>query len=215
MAGQIVMTESGSQVEAVVLAAGRSTRMGRVKQLLPLPGGRSVIESVVANVAPHVARVVVVVGHLPGQVAALASRAGAQVAVNEQVDLGMLSSVQRGISHLSEHAMGVLLCLGDQPEVDGRTIGPVLQAAAPTRIVIPTFKGRAGHPVFIARSFFAEILSLPVDTEQGLRTIVRGYPNLTHEIEVDRHELLRDMDMPVDYQQTWQRLEGRKGSVND
>jgi molybdenum cofactor cytidylyltransferase len=198
-------------VEAVVLAAGRSRRMGRPKQLLPLPGGTSVIERVVSNVAPHVERVIVVVGHLPGQVGALAARRGADIAVNSDVDLGMLASVQSGIRSLSAQATGVLLCLGDQPEVEGTSIAQVLQAANTYDIVIPTYHGRGGHPVFITRSFFGEILDLSSDTNDGLRTVVRGHPEQTHEIEVAREEVLRDMDTPVDYHNTWKRLEGPKG----
>ncbi|SVD14903.1 uncharacterized protein METZ01_LOCUS367757, partial [marine metagenome] len=79
------MTISTQLVEAVVLAAGRSSRMGQPKQLLPLPGGNAVIERVVGNVAPFVSDVVVVVGHVPGQVAAMAERTGARIAINPQV----------------------------------------------------------------------------------------------------------------------------------
>jgi molybdenum cofactor cytidylyltransferase len=204
------LTSTLQHVEAVVLAAGRSRRMGRPKQLLPLPGGMSVIECVVSNVTPHVKRVIVVVGHLPGQVGALAARRGADIAVNSDVDLGMLVSVQNGIRSVSAQATGLLLCLGDQPEVEGDSIAQVLQAASTHAIVIPTYHGRGGHPVFISRSFFGQILDLSSDTSDGLRTVVRGYPEQTCEIEVSRDEVLRDMDTPVDYHDTWKRLEGPK-----
>ena len=149
------MTNSTQSVEAVVLAAGRSSRMGQPKQLLPLPGGDAVIERVVGNVVPFVSDVVVVVGHVPGQVAAMAERAGARIAINPQVDRGMLSSVQAGIAALHEATTGILLCLGDQPEVDERTIVPVLDAATETSLVIPTFEGKGGHPVYIGQTFFS------------------------------------------------------------
>ncbi|MBT3342957.1 MAG: nucleotidyltransferase family protein [Gemmatimonadetes bacterium] len=197
---------TSQRLEAVVLAAGRSSRMGRPKPLLPLPEGGAVIERVVAQMAPHVGRVVVVVGHLGGQVAALAQRAGASIAINRDVDRGMLSSVQEGIAAVGDEASGALLCLGDQPELDGRTIGPVVAAAAGADLVIPTHDGHGGHPVYVARRFFAEILALPPDTAGGLRTVVRGHPEATIEIELPRPELLVDMDTPLDYQRTWRRL---------
>ncbi|MEC9378267.1 MAG: nucleotidyltransferase family protein [Candidatus Latescibacterota bacterium] len=209
------MTISTQSVEAVVLAAGRSSRMGRPKQLLPLPGGNAVIERVVGNVAPFVSDVVVVVGHVPGQVAAMAERAGARIAINPQVDRGMLSSVQAGIAALHEATTGILLCLGDQPEVDERTIVPVLDAATETSLVIPTFEGKGGHPVYIAQTFFEEIRSLAFDAPEGLRSVVRGHPQDTTQVELTRPDLLHDMDTRADYQQTWQRLKQERQTSHD
>lgn len=202
-------SQQKSRIEAVVLAAGRSRRMGRPKQLLPLPDGTAVIERVVEQLTPYVSRVVVVVGHLGGQVAALARRAGASIIINHDVDRGMLSSVQEGVGSLSPDTTGVLLCPGDQPELDGRTIGPVVDAIDEADIVIPTHGGRGGHPVYVARRFFAEILCLPIDAADGLRRVVRGHPAQTREIELPRPELLYDIDTPADYERAWRALEER------
>ena len=118
----------------------------------------------------------------------------------------MLSSVQVGIEAVKDEAAGALLCLGDQPELDARTIQPVVTAAAASDIVVPTHDGKGGHPVYVSRRFFAEILALPADAPQGLRTVVRGHPDVTMEVELPRPELLMDMDTPLDYRRTWRRL---------
>ncbi len=192
-------------IAGIVLAAGRSTRMGTLKQLLPL-GGKPTIEVVVEQVCGRLERVIAVLGHRAEEVAGALAGQPVVCAFNPDYGLGMLTSVQCGI-RAAGGASGYLICLGDQPHL-GSTADALLEAArqAGEGILIPTFQGRRGHPILIRSSYAGEILSL--SPERGLNTVTRGHPQDTLEVPVEGREALEDMDTPADYQR-----EARRYSV--
>ena len=174
--------------------------MGQPKQLLPLAGQNTVIEVVARRLRPLVDGLVVVVGHVGGQVAAMIADLDITLAINDDVDRGMLSSVQVGVRAADSDCRGFLICLGDQPSLQASVIGAVLHHPATDRagIVIPTIDGRRGHPVFIHSRYREEILGLdPVAV--GLNVVTRGHVDDTVEIAVDDARILEDMDTPNDY----------------
>ena len=195
------------RVAAIVLAAGRSRRMGRPKQLLPLKS-LTMIEVVARRVRPHVDCLVAVIGHAGEQVAAVLRPLGVILTVNDDVDRGMLSSVKCGLRAAGPGWQGYLFCLGDQPGLTDSVVGAVLAGAASAErgIVIPAFSGRRGHPVYVSRRYYDEILGL--DESLGLNAVTGSHPADTLEIPVDEPAVLEDMDTPADYA----RLLGRTAS---
>lgn len=188
-----------TSVTGIVLAAGRSRRMGRPKQLLRLADDCTVIETVAQRVRPFVHELVVVVGHVGGQVAAVLADSDVVIAVNSHVDRGMLSSAQAGVRQADPSTRGYLFCLGDQPSLRAPVVNAVLDAArGGAGIVLPVFEGRRGHPVFIHCRYRERILALDPDTV-GLNEITRGYPADTLEVELSDAMILDDMDTPADY----------------
>src|SRR4051812_16839476 len=136
-------------VAAVLLAAGQSRRMGAFKPLLPF-GGRSVVETCVANLREAGAsEVVLVLGHRGEEVrAALAGETRVRFAVNDTEGSEMGLSVARGVEAVSDDAKAVLVALVDHPAVPPHTIESLIEARARTgaRLVVPEWKGRGGHP---------------------------------------------------------------------
>ncbi|MDA0334208.1 MAG: nucleotidyltransferase family protein [bacterium] len=192
-------------ISAIVLAAGRSRRMGRPKQLLPLSGKDNVIQVVTRLIRPLVRHVVVVVGHVGGQVAASLADQDITLAINTDVDRGMLSSVQVGIRAVPEPCEGYLICLGDQPSLHAAVIDAVLHnAAAGVGIVMPTYDGKRGHPVFIHRRYREEILALDPETT-GLNAVTRSHEAETVEVAWSDARILDDMDTPTDYAREFER----------
>lgn len=193
-----MQTSGRKRICGVVLAAGRSSRMGRPKQLLPVGDGASMVQTVTDTVRPCVDELVVVVGHVAGQVAAVLAADDVSLAVNDNVDRGMLSSVQAGVRH-TEAELGYLICLADQPSISATVISAVVEAARQgAGIVIPTIDGRRGHPVFIARRYRNEILQL--DPEQvGLNQVTRAHPEDTVELAMHDELILQDIDTPAQY----------------
>lgn len=191
-------------IAGIVLAAGMSTRMGSFKQLLPLQG-RRVVQVVVELIVPWVERVFVVVGHRAGEVEAALADYPVECVFNPDYSRGMLTSVQAGIRAV-ERADGYLICLGDQPGIPAAVVENVLAAATHSAagIVIPSYGGRRGHPVFVRGAYREEILSLSED--QGLNVVTRGYPEDTLEVPVDEAWILKDMDTPEEYRQMRQGL---------
>ena len=188
----------GGAVAGIVLAAGRSRRMGRPKQLLPL-NGVTMIECVVTRIRPHVDLLVVVIGHAAEQVAAALRTRGVRLAVNDDVDRGMLGSVKCGLRAAGSAWRGFLFCLGDQPGLTDPVLRTVLSGAASSGkgIVIPTFSGRRGHPVYLSRRYYDPILGL--DESLGLNAVTRSHPADTLEVPVAEPAVLEDMDTPDDY----------------
>ena len=194
-------------IVAIVLAAGRSQRMGRPKQLLPLAGQKTVIQVVTRRVRPHVRDLIVVVGHVGGQVAAMLADQDVTLAINVNVERGMLSSVQAGVRLADQRCQGYLICLGDQPSVCAKVIDSVLRGAASgAGIVIPTYDGKRGHPVFLHRRYREEILALDPETT-GLNAITRCHDADTIEIALGDALILDDMDTPDDYARELERAE--------
>ncbi len=189
----------------IVLAAGLASRMGEFKQLLPL-GDRALVEWVVDQLCAQLERVVVVVGHRGVEVAAALANRPVECVTNPEFASGMSSSVQCGI-RAAPQTHAYLICLGDQPFLNG-VLEPVLTAARSTArgIVIPTFAGKRGHPLFIRASYTARILSLGPD--QGLNTLTRAHRADTLEVPVAHPGALEDLDTPADYQRALKRYQG-------
>lgn len=190
-------------IAAVIAAAGRSTRMGEPKQLLPW-GDRTVLAAVVANLAAGgAAPVVCVVGHLAERMEAALQGAAVRIVCNQDfAQAEMLSSYQAGVRYLEQNesgCVGTLLALGDQPHVPVAVIARVVSQArrTPTRIVIPSFDLRRGHPFFLPRRLWGELLALgPDDT---LRSVMRRHDQDVVYVDVDTDAILRDLDTPDDY----------------
>ncbi len=182
---------------AIVLAAGLSSRMGEFKQLLPL-GGVPAVCGIVDVLVPIFERVVVVVGHRADEVERALGQRTAVCLRNEHYRDGMLSSVQCAVRALGE-GIHYLMCLGDQPSLQQDTVRAVLAAAqgAAHGIVVPTCRGKRGHPLFLHRRYYQAIVDLPDGV--GLNAITRAHPHDTLEVPVDRQEILEDMDTPDDY----------------
>ncbi len=187
-----------SRVAGIILAAGASTRMGPLKQLLPL-GERAAIEWIAEVVGQRLDEVVVVLGHRAEDIAPVLAGYPVRCVVNSAYRTGMLSSVQCGLRAV-EPAADYLICLGDQPRLSGVVVEQVLQARKEVSagIIIPTANRKRGHPVLIRNAYRAEILGLPIDA--GLNAVTRGHPEDTCELPVAEVAILTDMDTPADYQ---------------
>lgn len=200
---------------AIVLAAGLSRRMGRFKLTLPW-GDRTVIGQIVATLAAEVGEIIVVTGHRADEVAAALAGTSAHLVHNPNHAAGeMLSSIQVGVRAAEARERlkpppesdegrsttappAVLLCLGDQPQMEGDTVRAVLAAGAETgyhQIVIPSYRRRAGHPILLPGWLWPEILAC----SSTLRAVMDAQRAHTHFVAVDTPTVLADLDTPEDY----------------
>ena len=183
-------------VAAVILAAGRSTRMGQAKQLLPL-GGATVLEATIANVQRSAASEVVLV--LGASAERIRRPPGINTVFNPDYEQGMATSLQAGISALSPNPSAALIILGDQPFVRPETLDQLITAHhhAGRHILIPTWQAKRGNPVLIPRSLFPEVMQLQGDT--GFRALFARHPELIKNVEVEDEGILLDIDNQEDY----------------
>jgi molybdenum cofactor cytidylyltransferase len=187
-------------IAAVLLAAGRSRRVGAFKPLLPF-GGASVAEACVAGLrAGGVGEIVVIVGHRGAEVrAALAHVEGLSFAVNEIEGSEMGVSVARGVEAISKEAEAVLVALVDQPAVPPAEVERLIEARRGTgaRLVVPEWEGRGGHPVLVDLSLRGELSG--VVAERGLRALFEAHREEVLRVRAGSPYVARDIDTWEDY----------------
>ena len=187
-------------VSAVVLAAGRSTRMGAQKLLLPVEG-RPMVERVVAAAeGSAAAETVVVVGSEAGAVRAAVGGHPVRIVMNPDHERGMSTSLRAGVSALPPGCEAVLFVLGDQPFITSavmdRLIGRFAEAGA--GIVRPLAGGGPAHPVLMAAKYFPEIMALEGDV--GAREILARHEEDVTYVELDDPRSTLDVDTLADYE---------------
>lgn len=192
------------KIAAIVLAAGRSSRMGRNKLLLDL-AGKPIVAHVVDTVAQAgFAEIVVVTGHQAAKVKAALAGSAAPLRIVEARDYaeGMAASLKAGIKALSPGIDAAMVVLGDMPQVSLGLYHRIIAAYGPEdgrAIVLPVAEGKRGNPVLFDRRFFAEILQ--VDGDVGARHIIGSNGELVAEIAADAREIFVDVDTPEAYRQ--------------
>ena len=187
------------RVDAVVLAAGKSTRMGQQKLLMPYKKG-TIIKSVIREINDSLVNTTIVVtGSDEQELSKELAEYDINIVFNEKFESGMLSSVQKGSASLNEEVSGMLVLLGDQPMVSAKVIDRLISVFQKTEkgLLVPTFKGKRGHPVLISAKYREAIKSL--NPEIGLRELFQKNTFDILEIEMDTENILKDIDTPEDY----------------
>ena len=185
-------------IAALVLAAGRSERMGRPKALLPLPDGRSFLETVLDTLAAcGVLGVRVVLGHDAEAVSAAVGLPFEAEVENLEWERGMLSSVQAGVRALPAEATGMLLWPVDHPLVREGTLTRILSCEGRAPVVVPVHGGKRGHPSLFHADTFSELLAAPQSV--GARAVVLAHAPDRLDLEVDDPGVVADLDSPQAY----------------
>lgn len=185
-------------VAALILAAGRSSRMGGPNKLLApwrgLPLVRHVAEAACASRATPV---LVVTGHESEAIAAALDGLPVTIVPNPDHARGLSTSLRAGLAALPEAAAGALVLLGDMPRVTPAILDRLIAAFADrpeAKAVVPTLAGRRGNPVLLARDLFAGAMAMTGDT--GARALVAAAGEAVSEVEVDDVAVLADIDTP-------------------
>ncbi len=185
------------EVAAVLLAAGRSERMGQFKPLLPF-GNRTVIEACIDNLRTGgVETIVVVVGHRAEEIRQRLKENPVALALNADATSEMKASIACGVGRLPNETRAVLVALADQPAVPGEVIKAIVNEwALGEKLVIPQFRGRGGHPVLVDLCFREELLSLDPG---GLKAFFDAHRDHVRRVSVSSPFIARDMDTWDDY----------------
>jgi molybdenum cofactor cytidylyltransferase len=190
---------SGPRVVGIVLAAGRSTRLGQPKQLLPLAGAPLLTHVLRHAAAAKLAEVLLVLGHEADRIAAAVGDWGQRVVINPDYVAGQATSVRAGVAALPPETQAVIFLLGDQPRIGPAIINAVIDAYRRTwgPIVVPTYGGKRGNPVLFDRSLYQELARLTGDA--GARVLLEKYPNKVVTVPVSDGPPPRDVDTEEDY----------------
>lgn len=184
--------------------------MGRFKLTLPW-GTTTIIGQVVATLeAGGASRIVIVTGHRADEVRATLDTSIVHFVFNPDYATGeMVSSIRVGLCALCPTTAqatdtpcqppAALLCLGDQPQMEAGTVRAILATGAADgwqKIIIPSYRARAGHPILLPAWLWPEILACT----GTLRDVMTAHRAQTRYLVVDTPGILADLDTPDDYE---------------
>ncbi|HKB68746.1 MAG TPA: nucleotidyltransferase family protein [Pyrinomonadaceae bacterium] len=187
-------------VAAIILAAGRSQRMGAFKPLLPF-GPKTVIETCIDHLrGGGIETVVVVLGHGPGvdKLKAHLQASNVTFAINPKPESEMGASIACGVRALPEGIQAVVINPVDHAAVPPEVVATLVSEwQHGARLVKPTWRDRGGHPVLIDLSFRDELLKL--NPNGGLKTFFIECQDQVKRVAVNSNYIARDMDTWDDY----------------
>jgi molybdenum cofactor cytidylyltransferase len=200
-------------IPVVILAAGKSTRMGRPKALMPAGNGETFLSRIMRTfLEAGVDDIVVVLGHQAEAIvqAVEARSTTARFVLNPDYETGQLSSLLAGLAVVDRPGVqACLVTLVDVPFVTAATVRAVMEryreAHAP--IVRPVSGSRHGHPVLIDRSLFP--LLRAADPGAGAKPVIRAHASTAGDVPVDDDGAFLDIDTPADFERV------ADGGLND
>lgn len=191
----------GPAVAGVVLAAGRSSRMGRPKALLPV-GDETFVESAVRTLGEGGCDPVVAVlppGEDAERLADLVESAGGTPVVNVDPEAEQVDSFRLGLETLGTGPAGAIVLPVDFPLAGPGVVRVLIEAfrARGAPIVRPVHHAQPGHPVLFARDLWSE-LSDP-DLREGARDVVHRHHAEIEDVPVEDRGVTVDVDTPEDF----------------
>jgi molybdenum cofactor cytidylyltransferase len=196
------------RVAAVVLAAGRSTRMGGPNKLLAEIKGKPLVRIAVEQaLASRASPVVVVTGHQRKETESAIAGLDVKLVHNPDFAQGLATSLKAGVAAIPAGNDGAVICLADMPGVSAALIDKLIAAFDPEKgalVVLPTLEGKRGNPVLWSRRFFPDLMAIEGDI--GARHLIARYAEAVTEVPVDGRAAFTDVDTPDALQSLQQSL---------
>ena len=193
-------------IVGLIPTAGLSRRMGRPKLVLNINGEPLIVRVITAMRDGGANRVVVVAPPLDQEGATflvdLVRQALAEVVILPSATSDMHATLEWGLAYLEKMDVsisGVLIAPGDSVGMTSDVVGEVVRRfqADPSRIVVPVFGSKRGHPLALPWEVFAALRTLAHDV--GLNTLVRERSDRVVFVEIDDPQFMDDMDTPEEY----------------
>jgi molybdenum cofactor cytidylyltransferase len=202
---------AGARISAILLAAGRSTRMGARNKLLLEIGGRPMVRHVAETLlASRVDAVIAVLGHEHAAIAQALGGLPLHIVVNRDHAAGQMNSVRAGIKAIDGDPAAIVVALADQPALEPADINFLIDAflALPEpRILIPVHGGQRGNPIVLPDAERRTLLDGGFNF--GCRNLIERHPEAVAKIEVPNPHYVQDIDTPAAYD-TWMQSLGRR-----
>ena len=180
----------------VILGAGAGTRFGQPKAEATLEPGVRFLDRVVAVAQEAGADAIIAVLPKGGSAPAPART------VTGNPSTEQISSLRLGLMQLANTScVAALVWPVDHPYVNVASVSAILDAYARNEapIVVPTLKGRRGHPGLFARHCWREIMTVE---QGGARAVVQAYGTRVEEVPVPSDGVVRNIDRPTDMQRS-------------
>jgi len=186
-------------INAIILAAGESQRMGKPKPLLKFED-KTFLEQIISVLKLSDAdRVTVVLGAEAETIKKSIDLSGTNVVINKDYQKGQLSSLIVAIKDAPDEMEVILVCLVDNPFITREVVNEIISKFKETNkpIIVPVFNKERGHPTLFSKSLFNELLNAP--EEQGARYVLYSNEEKILELETSESGILIGIDTPADY----------------
>ena len=188
-------------IHAVLMAAGRSKRMGRNnKLLLDVDGIPLVRKSAINILNSNVAYMTVVTGFDEEKIVDALSGLNVNFVKNVNFREGLSSSLKAGLTNITPSPSAVIICLADMPKIQPEHLNQLIENFDPSKgfeICIPTNKGKRGNPVLIGSRFFPHIFETSGDF--GAKHVMMQHPHKIVEVEIGTSDIHLDIDTQDEY----------------
>ena len=192
----------GKDIHAVLLAAGRSERMGRNNKLLLNADGIPLVRRSAINILnSNVASMTVVTGFDENKIVNALSGLNVNFVKNINFRKGLSSSLKAGLANITPSPSAVIICLADMPKIQPEHINRLIENFDPLKgweICIPTSNGKRGNPVLIGSRFFPHIFETSGDF--GAKDVMKQHPDKIVEVEIGTSDIHFDIDTKDEYE---------------
>ncbi|OZU87820.1 hypothetical protein CIL03_14025 [Virgibacillus indicus] len=186
-------------ISVIVLAAGFSSRMGRLKALLPWQGIPLIQYQIEQMQKAEINEIIVVLGYQAKRIYEVIEHYNVKTVFNEHYEQGKSSSIRKGAASVNDDAEAIFVSAVDQP-VSSSTLKDMTNCLklTETRGVIPVYKGKRGHPVLFHGSLKKDLSDVKEKT-MGLRNILGKNDGQITYLTVDDPSILLNFNKPDDY----------------
>ncbi len=187
-----------ARITALILAAGKSSRMGdQNKLLLPFKAG-TILSYVFDEISKsNCDNALIVTGNEADKIKNMIS-GNAQIIHNTDFADGLSTSIKKGVLVLSDECDGVMICLGDMPYITTNEYNKLIEKFENDKIIIPVSKGKMGNPLIFSKQYFDELMRLSGD--KGARSLLQKYTDKIIRVEMHSDVIFKDIDTFEEYQ---------------
>jgi CTP:molybdopterin cytidylyltransferase MocA len=188
-----------NHLAALILAAGFSSRMKKIKPLLPM-AGQTIIERVIGLFrATNITNILVVLGYGAEQLIPVLNTQGVSHVINPDFRSGMFSSIVKGVAHLDDECRAFFVLPADMPFVRVETLQRLIEAFRETGKAVcrPRYRQRRGHPPLISAAMIPAVLAFK--DPGGLRALLAAHEKDCVDVPCRDPGILIDLDTPEDY----------------
>jgi molybdenum cofactor cytidylyltransferase len=192
-------------INAIVLAAGESRRMGKSKPLLKFNDENFLDHIITVLKSSDVDEITVVLGAEAERVKKSVDLSKVSVVMNQEYQKGQLSSLIAALKQIPHHARAILLCLVDHPFITSELVNDIIRKFGETGspIIVPVYKKERGHPALFSDALFEELLNAPID--KGARYVVYSNEDKVLELETSERGARIGVDTPEEYKSYFKR----------
>ena len=186
-------------ISAILLAAGKSKRMGGENKLAKKIEGIPLIKHSVKNIlASSIDELIVILGYQKEIIEKIIDKnERIKFVFNVNFESGMASSIKIGLNNLSEKTEAFFICLGDMPMVNSNIYNQLIQSKNNKEIIVPTYKGQQGNPILFSKSIKEKIMAIQGDV--GAKKILELNKNEILNVEVGNQSIRKDFNTKDDF----------------